>query len=154
MDSGARKAGFGLVELVMVVMIMGVIAAIAVPRLSRGAESAGVHAFASSLSEIAKAIEYYQAEYGEMPEAAPGKRMPDVIADQFYGERGSAFATFGGGAWEYTLSNDGEVTICAKFDDAPSEDRLREVDAMLDDGDLTTGLFCKKNSIQYEFTIR
>jgi prepilin-type N-terminal cleavage/methylation domain-containing protein len=149
-----KQSGFSLIELVIVVAIVAVVAAIAVPRLSRGAEAAGVNAFASTLSELASVVESYQAENGEKPKQAPGMAMPDVVADQFYGERGSTFTSLGGGEWNYMLSHDGEATICAKFDDAPSEDRLREVDVLLDDGDLTSGLFCKKNSKKYEFTIR
>ena len=66
-----RKAphyAFSLVELVIVLVIVGVIAAIAVPRLTRGATNAARTAVRSDLASLRNAIELYRAEHeGSFP---------------------------------------------------------------------------------------
>ena len=65
-----NSRGFSLIELVIVVVIMGVIAAIAIPRLSRGARTAGGSALKSNLAALRNSIELYAAEHdGNYPGA-------------------------------------------------------------------------------------
>jgi type II secretory pathway pseudopilin PulG len=57
-----------LIELVMVVVIIAVIGAIAIPRLSRGSSAAAESALRADLSAMHKAIEIYAAEHdGSFP---------------------------------------------------------------------------------------
>src|ERR1035437_8198219 len=61
----SRKAsGFSLLEMMLVVVIIGLIAAIAIPRMSRGAAGAGDSALAGSLAVMRDAIDRYAAEHG------------------------------------------------------------------------------------------
>ncbi len=65
-----RRAAFTLVELVLVIVIIGVLAAIAVPRLSRGAAGAGSGALSADLTLIRNAINLYTVEHnGTLPTA-------------------------------------------------------------------------------------
>jgi general secretion pathway protein G len=62
---------FSLVELVIVLVIIGVIAAIAVPRLTHGATNASAIALKSDLAALRHAIELYRAEHeGALPTVA------------------------------------------------------------------------------------
>lgn len=71
MQKQARNKAFSLVELVIVLVIIGVIAAIAIPRLTRGATNAGATAVAADLAALRNAIELYRAEHeGIFPSAA------------------------------------------------------------------------------------
>ena len=66
-----RRAGFSLIELVIVVVIIGIIGAIAIPRLSRGAAGANDSALAGDLAVLRNAIDLYAAEHGgEFPTVA------------------------------------------------------------------------------------
>jgi len=66
-----KNRAFSLVELVIVLVIIGVIAAIAVPRLTRGATNASATALAADLAAMRNAVELYRAEHeGAFPTIA------------------------------------------------------------------------------------
>lgn len=65
--------GFSIIELVIVVVILGIIAGIAMPRLSRASESAKENALLSDLTMLQGAIERYTAEHGGL---SPGHDAP------------------------------------------------------------------------------
>lgn len=59
-----------MVELVIVIVIIGIIAAIAIPRVGRGAKSAGESALAQDLAILRNAIELYASQHmGDYPGA-------------------------------------------------------------------------------------
>lgn len=58
------QRAFSLVELVIVAVIIGIIAAIAVPRMSRAAKGAGDAALWGNLSTLRCAVDMYAAEHG------------------------------------------------------------------------------------------
>ena len=73
---GRRRLAFSLVELVMVVTIIGVLASIAVPRLSRAATGANSAALQATLASVRKAIDMYYAEHGGYPGYDPSTKTP------------------------------------------------------------------------------
>jgi general secretion pathway protein G len=68
----ARSFAFSLVELVIVIVIIGIIAAIAVPRFSGAKDAAQAKTVAATLKVINDAMELYKAE---------NKHYPGVAAD-------------------------------------------------------------------------
>jgi type II secretory pathway pseudopilin PulG len=61
----------------MVVTIIGVIAAIAVPRMSSATSRASANALQATLTNVRKAIDCYYAEHGKYPGYTPGTNTPD-----------------------------------------------------------------------------
>lgn len=58
-----QRAGFSLIELVIVIAILGILAAVAVPRMSRGAAGATSSRLRADLSTMRSALELYYAEH-------------------------------------------------------------------------------------------
>jgi general secretion pathway protein G len=62
-----HRRAFSLIELVIVVVIIGVLAAIAIPRMSSGADNAKNNAVKANLAVLRQAIELHKAEVGTFP---------------------------------------------------------------------------------------
>jgi type II secretory pathway pseudopilin PulG len=82
--NAALTTAFTLNELVVVVFIIAILAAIAIPRFSRGPGSAAEAALVDNLSRLRRAIELYAAEHGHTP--------PGAVADGQGGAAHSAAA--------------------------------------------------------------
>ena len=65
-----KRAGFSLIELVVVVLILGILAAVAAPRMFDTANNARQNGTKQSLSVIRDAIELYKSQNGSFPPAA------------------------------------------------------------------------------------
>lgn len=62
-----NKKGFTLIELIVVIAILGILAAIAIPRLSGFQDSAKGRANQSNLKTIQTAVRVYEADNGKLP---------------------------------------------------------------------------------------
>lgn len=94
-----RRRGFSLVELVLVVTIISILAAIAVPRMSGAAVSAKANALQATLTNVRKAVDVYYAEHGKYPGYTPGTNTPNDTAFlrqlMFYSDdRGATNSTY------------------------------------------------------------
>lgn len=66
-----KRKGFSLVELVIVIVILGIIAAIAIPRISAGSKNAGESALRANLQSVRNAIDWY---YGDHNNTFPAEK--------------------------------------------------------------------------------
>lgn len=66
----AKRRGFTLIELVIVVLVIGILAAVAAPRMMNTATSARTNGTKQSLFVLRDAIELYRSQSGSYPPAA------------------------------------------------------------------------------------
>ena len=67
-----KTKAFSLVELVIVILILGVLAAIAIPRISSSSKNAGESALKADLQTLRNAIDWYYGEHNNQFPAAVG----------------------------------------------------------------------------------
>ena len=64
-----KRSGFTLIEVVIVVLIIGILAAVAVPKLFDTSSKAKDNGLRQTLSVVRRAIELYKAQNGALPGA-------------------------------------------------------------------------------------
>ena len=72
-----RRSAFSLVELVIVITIIGVLASIAIPRVTNASAGVNEAALQATLANVRKTIDIYFAEHGKYPGYAPGTNTTD-----------------------------------------------------------------------------
>ena len=73
-----RDEGFTLVELLVVVAIIGIVAAIAIVALGNALDKSKQKATMADMRTVSKAIELYRVDHGFLPDAAGG--LPPLVA--------------------------------------------------------------------------
>ena len=86
----SQRKGFTLVELLIVVLIIGALAAIAIPRIGASASNARANACATNVDSINSQIELFMANTGAWPAA-----LTDVTEDTDYFPDGAPTCPFG-----------------------------------------------------------
>ena len=68
--SRSRRSGFSLLELIAVVTILGIIAAVVIPRITSSKAVAEQNADAQTVAEVRSAVERYYFDNGAFPTVA------------------------------------------------------------------------------------
>ena len=139
--------GFTLVEIMIVVVIIGLLAAIAVPAIAKAQRNAQSFRVINDLRIARAGFEHYQTENSVWPPDG-GATFPPVVAPylppSFWNKPSSV-----GGAWSWGLGKYGVTAAIAINSPSASVAQMQEIDRKFDDGDLSTGYFRQSGSDYY-----
>lgn len=147
-----RPRGFTLVEIMIVVVIIGLLAAIAVPAFQRVQRAAKTGRFVSDLRTFTQAFETYATESGTWPANAGSGVVPAGMTGTFKADVWTG-TTVIGGRWNWDRNLNGVAAGISVASYTVSDAQLLEIDAKIDDGDLSTGLFQKVSSNRVSYIL-
>lgn len=147
------KNGFTLVEVMIVVFIIGVLAALALPMFAKYLRNTRAASFVSDIRSLASAGNQYALEAGEwVPSTSPGE-YPEAL-EGYFSQRKFNLGTSLGGVWDFDQDDIGYFTSAVGVVGPTESDELFAiVDKRIDDGNLATGLFQKLASDRYYYII-
>lgn len=138
-----RRRGFTLIEILIVVIILGVLAAIVVPQFVNAAQSSQDAAFVANLKALNEAMMRFQLENGEFPEDGSSGEEPAGM-DEYLAVFNWAETPIGG-VWDTERDSFGVTSAVGVHFWGGGEVRddayMTGIDEMIDDGDLATGAF-------------
>jgi prepilin-type N-terminal cleavage/methylation domain-containing protein len=132
-----RSRAFTLVEIMVVVVIIGLLAALAIPAFARVRQRAQNSRVANDLRIFAQVFDTYLLEKGDWPaDVAPG-----VVPAELAGQMPAAWIqrTPIGGQWEW--DNEPGLKSITLYQTTASMAQMTRIDALIDDGNPATGLF-------------
>src|ERR1035437_34536 len=107
-----RKAGFTLVEIMIVVAIIGLLAAIAIPNFVKARQTAQTNACINNLRVIDGAKQQWGLEKGQISTATP--QSTDLVP--YLGRAGSTMPNCPLGGVGYTINALTVAPICVNYD--------------------------------------
>ena len=138
-----NKAAFTLVEIMIVIAIIGLLAVIALPNLSRARTKAQQSRFINDLRIASAAFEQYTMENGTYPvDNTPSVIPPGMeahLARMRWTEKTSI-----GGQWDWDYHQFGVTAGVSVYKPDRTDTEMAEIDKIIDDGDLSTGYFRKR----------
>ena len=138
-----HRAAFTLVEIMIVVVIIGLLAAMAIPAFIRVQESSQNSRFVSDLRTIAQGFETYATKNGGWPPNAGTGIVPVGMSGEIKDSAWTVAKNSVGGRWNWDFNNLGVTASISCVNVTASDAQMTAIDAKIDDGDLSTGNFQK-----------
>lgn len=144
-----RNAAFTLVEIMIVIAIIGLLAAIAVPAFMRARLQAQDAKFINTLRLASSAVELYAIENrGYPPDTTRGIIPPGLLSYLDPTLDWSANTPIGG-QWDWDFDVFNSKAAVSVVGSSADVERMTEIDRKFDDGNLATGRFQSKPQGRY-----
>ena len=145
-----------LIELMIVVSILGILAAIVIPTVSNAQQTASATSAATSMKEYARATMRYEMDHDAWPPTVPGGQGLPSQLKPYISKTGRMNPTPSEGYWDYNdwgLGTRGLISgerytvgvLIARANDA----QFQMIDEIIDDGDLAAGTVQQYNAYGY-----
>lgn len=147
-----HKSGFTLVEIMVVVVIIGLLAALAIPAFTKARKSSQNARLASDLRLYAGAIETFTMENGVYPEDSNSGAIPAGLSPYIHSSQWNDGPSIGG-VWDVEKNAMGIVSAVGVHRFTVDLQQLADFDRKYDDGDLTSGNYRRLDSDRYYFVV-
>lgn len=137
------RFGFTLVEILIVVVILGILAAIVIPSFASATEDTRKAAFTQDLRSFETGILRYEVDHGSFPPDGNSGSVPSGLEDYVNAPKWQAGTSIGG-VWDNETDDVVGVGMGVHFNGTgQTRDAayMADIDAMIDDGVVTTGSF-------------
>lgn len=148
-----RASGFTLIEIMIVVAVVALLSAIALPSFLRARERTRRTRYVNALRVVRDAVELYAAEHNGYPADAQPGVLPVGMQTYFTGKFNWTAPSPIGGRWDWDLGVLGLTAGVSVSGVDETPEAMAEIDAMIDDGDLTSGAFREINGDRYTWII-
>ena len=155
-NSNVNRNAFTLMEVLIVVMILGVLAAMIIAQFAGATDDAQRTAFIANGRIFREQAKHYQLDTGVFPEDASSGVMPDgfgYYVQQNMWEGGTPIA----GVWDAELNSFGLTSSIGVHFNGTGQTRddayMLQIDEAMDDGDLDTGSFRKIAGDRYYMVV-
>lgn len=142
----AASRGFTLVEIMVVVVIIGLLAALALPAFQRSQRASQNSRAINDFRIFAQAFEVYNTQNGTWPPNAAAGVVPTGMSKDFKEDTWRAPINVLGGRWNWDVNRSEFLAGVSVSGATVSDEQLIEIDTKLDDGNLSTGFFQKISS--------
>lgn len=150
------KRGFTLIEILIVVIILGVLAGIVIPKYSSYSDESKINSFVTCIKNVASIADYHYLRFGEYFEDSGSGFMPADLNNYMPAGKWTSGTPIGG-VWDYELDSFGVKSAFGVHFNGAGNTRddtyMQEVDAAFDDGDLTAGCFRKIAADRYYYIV-
>lgn len=149
------RGAFTLVEILIVVVILGILAAIVTPQFANATQEAQQGAFVSELKLFEDAAYIYHAQTGLYPDDASSGEMPAAFEGLVRREQWESGTPIGG-QWDAENDTFGfRSSVGVHFNSGPSQEPefMELIDGTFDDGDLEAGVFRQIASDRYYLVV-
>lgn len=146
-------AGFTLVEIMVVVVLIGLLATLAIPAFQKVQRASKTARIVNDFRVFSQAFEVYNSQNGGWPANASPGVVPAGMNGDFRVNVWQSQTVIGGNwNWDNNVSGNAAAISISNFtaDDA----LLMAIDAKLDDGDLSTGFVQKISSNRFSFILQ
>lgn len=151
----SSRSGFTLVEIMIVVVIIGLLAAMAIPAFQKSRVSSQASRIANDFRVLAGAFETAALENGVFPADGNGNELP-VEAAPYIKSDNWTNAPAEGGYWDWEGAGRHGVSASINLVDSDQvleSGVMERVDRLLDDGNFGSGLFRRIGSNEYIYIL-